>query len=240
MNYRYWPILSLIVAGMVCSGCSLSPMGQLKKRAEKYYEALMYNDYDTLYNFLSAEMKSQLSRNDYVRFMESVDTMADFDEFKIDSVVVHDNIGKVRLQFKGGYWIFRGKKNVTSTWIRQEGKWYMQKDARGEFWNRFIEWMAEQRMRRLPLLSRPLNRIAAQIERYREKYGSYPVDLSALGKDKDLIDPNSEGKPFRYYSDGATFWFLAANGPDGKADIDVTLFRGDIGDYPNMELIFDP
>lgn len=238
------PISSAIAIGMLLvlllGGCGLNSERILKKRAEEYYRAVMYNDYDTLYNYLCASMKAQIRREEYVRFMEDVDTRADFDEFEIDSVVIRGEVGKVRLKFKGGYWIFRERKNVTSTWLKENGQWYVEKDARGRFWDRFLGWIGEERMRQLPQISEPLNRVARIIERYYYQNDAFPTRLDQLGAKDSIVDPNSDNQPFRYRSDGATYWILAANGPDGKPDLDVQLFHGDMTDYPPPELIYDP
>lgn len=201
---------------------------------------MLFHDYDTLYAYQSAELKSQVSADQFIRFMEQEDTEADFKEFEIDSVVIQGDIGRVRLKFTGAFWFFREKRNVTSTWVREGGNWYIQKDPQGRFWARFVEWQIAQRLRRLPEISRELHRVARLVEGYFERYNAYPTALEQLGNPTGFADPNGEGEPLRYFSDGKTFWILAANGPDGKPDLDVTQYRGDITRFPPQELLYDP
>ncbi len=78
------------------------------------------------------------------------------------------------------------------------------------------------------------------IERFIISTTAFPTRLEQLDAKDSIIDPNSDKQPFRYRSDGSTFWILAANGPDGQPDLDVQLYRGDMTEYPPPELIYDP
>jgi len=233
-------VLTAILLSATLAGCGLGGKARLKKRAEDYYRAMMYNDYDTLYEFQAAQTKAQVSREEFIAFMEDRDTSVDFSEFTIDSVVIRGQGGKVRLRFKGGYLIFRGKRNVTSSWIREGGQWYIEKDPRGRFWSEYANWLAERRMYRVPAIRSQLERLSEEIEDFHRTEGRYPSRLEELGQPGLIIDPNSQQRPLRYYSDGRTFWIVAANGPDGKPDMDVQLYQGEASQYPPPELVYDP
>jgi len=75
-----------------------------------------------------------------------------------------------------------------------------------------------------------LRQLTGAVEAYREDHGRYPASLADLVRDGAYLaglpaDPF--GGPFRYRSDGKTYWILAGKGPDGEEDPSVERFRGD-------------
>ena len=238
---HWYRMAGLLVLLMLVQSCGWMHEKNLRQRAESYYEAMLYNDFEMLYDYQCREFKGRAGRSDFIRFMKEEDPRADFDEFEIDSVVVDDARGRVRLKFKGSFLFYEDSRNVTSTWVLEEGKWRVDKDPRGRFWQRFCGWKASQRLRRLPRLRLQMEPVADAIESYRRHHGVYPPDLRALKGNVPIADPHSkDGTAFRYFAQGRDFWILAACGPDGRPDIDVGLYRGDLAEYPPLELVYDP
>jgi hypothetical protein len=234
--------LFLVFLGMsfLMGGCLPSDQNRLRKRAEGYYKALLYNDYETLYALHSGQIKKEVSAEQFVKFMQDLDTEADFEEFLIDSVVIRGKVGKVRLSFTNITWLFEGKKNVTSTWVKESGRWYVQKDPKGRFWGRYAGWLSKQRLEQMPKVNIQFKKIAERLEDYRKQFGYYPPRLDLLGHVETLKDPFTPDRLLRYHSDGKKFWIVAADGPDKEPDIEVLRFKGGASDYPPVDLVYDP
>ena len=73
-----------------------------------------------------------------------------------------------------------------------------------------------------------LELIAKAVETYQARSGNYPSELSALVPDYIAGIPNDPNgmEGYRYYTNGIVYYILAANGPDGDADVVVRSYRG--------------
>lgn len=132
--------LIVMIAAIALAGCAMTPSrsDRLEDRAESRWDALIAEDWESAYVYLSPGFRSLTGLEDYTEFMKARTirwTAASVREVRN----CDEELGSCEVLVDVDYEVTRGvpglkkavplRKGVTEKWIRSDGAWYFVPDG---------------------------------------------------------------------------------------------------------------
>jgi len=161
---RFSLVLVLFGATVLSLSCELSRTARLRNRAEEYYTAWKFKDYETMYDFFNAWGREQIAREDFVDFMASVDEGKDVyrpndfeadyfrqlqrggvDAFVVEEVYLQGQRGKVKLFLKTSRDLVGETFIDPNAWVYEEDQWRLALSSDSPLFQDFRQWRRRAR-----------------------------------------------------------------------------------------------
>lgn len=163
-NRRLWTqvMIASFCLGLLCS-CGMSRSAQLKRRAEEYFNAWKFNDYETMHHYLNDWGQEQIPLNTFQDFMTYLDTGRDIYRpndleadymrrmksggvlvFKILEVYVQEDKGKVKVFLKTSRDLVGEAIIDPNEWVYDEGQWRIDVNPQSPLYLNIQRWRSNQ------------------------------------------------------------------------------------------------